>query len=205
VVVLVGGAAGLTPNDTATCERIIGSALVPAIEETGAVLVDGGTNTGIMRIAGRARQRAGAQCPHVGVVAEGTVRWPNHLATNDDAADLEPHHTHIAAVPGDHWGDETLWISTIAAALCGNAPSVTVLANGGRIAYNDVQHSIDAGRPVLVLNGTGRTAARIGEAMNGQPTDPQAVRLARSTLLTALPNDLNLVSAALAAALGRPP
>ncbi|MGH3997660.1 MAG: hypothetical protein ACRDTJ_09390, partial [Pseudonocardiaceae bacterium] len=60
VVVLVGGAGGLEPAAAATCADLFASALVPLIESAGAVLVDGGTDAGIMRLAGRAARRAEA-------------------------------------------------------------------------------------------------------------------------------------------------
>ncbi|MGH3995926.1 MAG: hypothetical protein ACRDTJ_00495, partial [Pseudonocardiaceae bacterium] len=140
--------------------------------------------------------------PRVGVVSEGTVRWPGRPAAREDAADLEPHHTHIVAVPGDEWGDEVPWLSAVAGALAGPAPSVTVLANGGAIAYHDVGHSLAASRPVLVLSGTGRTAEDISTARAGRPADPRAAQAAASTLLTTVPPDPRAVHAALATALG---
>jgi hypothetical protein len=201
VVALVGGASGLSPIHAAVCEELFAGALIPVVQQTGAVLIDGGTDVGIMRLAGRARHQAAARFPHVGVVAEGTVRWPGHSTIREDAADLEPHHTHVAAVPGDQWGDEAPWLSTIASALAGSAPSVTVLANGGTIAYDDVRESLAAARPVLVLSGTGRSADDITTARTGQPTDPSAVEAAASPLLTTVPPHPHAVSTALTAAL----
>lgn len=201
VVVLVGGAAGLSTRDEKTCDYLFTTALIPVIEELGAILIDGGTDSGIIRLAGRARQRAGTQLPHIGVVAEGTVRWPYHPGLNTDAAELEPNHTHIIAVPGNNWGDEVPWIGATATALSGSAPSVTVLANGGNIAYADVRHSLTTCRPVVVLAGTGRTATHIADVRAGQSAEPPEVELARSPLLTTLPTDAKIVRAALIAAL----
>lgn len=201
VVVLVGGASGLSPRHAEVCEELFTAALVPAVEQAGAVLVDGGTDVGIMRLAGRARTQAAARFPQIGVVAEGTVRWPGHPITREDVADLEPHHTHIIAVPGDKWGDEATWLSAVASALAGSAPSVTVLVNGGAIAYHDVQTSLTATRPVLVLSGTGRTADDITTARTGQPTDPRAIETAASPLLTTVLPQPHAVSTALGAAL----
>ncbi|MDQ2788190.1 MAG: hypothetical protein DLM60_20085 [Pseudonocardiales bacterium] len=201
VVVLVGGASGLNRAHAAVCEELFTSALVPVVEMAGAVLIDGGTDAGIMQLAGRARHQTAARFPLVGVVAEGTVRWPGRPTARQDAADLEPHHTHIVAVPGDQWGDETTWLSAVASALAGNAPSVTVLANGGAIAYDDVRESLTAARPVLVLSGTGRTADDITTARTSQTADPRAVEAATCPLLTTVPPHPHAVSTALAAAL----
>jgi hypothetical protein len=42
-----------------------------------------------------------------------------------------------------------------------------LLANGGAIAYDDVRHSLAAGRAVIVLGGTGKTADRIASREEG--------------------------------------
>lgn len=55
VVVLVGGADGLTAQDADACESAFALSLVPVLEEMSAVLVDGGTRSGVMRLAGRVR------------------------------------------------------------------------------------------------------------------------------------------------------
>jgi hypothetical protein len=44
---------------------------------------------------------------------------------------------------------------------------VTVLMNGGQIAYRDVAASLGSGRPVVVLAGTGGTADAIVQARAG--------------------------------------
>jgi SLOG in TRPM, prokaryote len=201
VVVLVGGAGGLQPAEARTCSVLFERVLLPVIEEIGGVLVDGGTDTGIMSLAAKARRSIGGQLPHVGVVAEGTVRWPGSTHEPEDAADLEPDHTHFVAVPGDRWGDEATWLSVVASAIAGTAPSVTVLANGGDVAYEDVRLSIAQQRPVLVLDGTGRSAAAIAAARSGGPADPRAAKLAASALVRVARGDPDAVRAALASAL----
>ena len=188
VVVLIGGAGGLEPPERLVCARFFADALVPVLEKTGAILVDGGTAAGIMALAGKARRDAGAAGPHVGVVAEGTVNWPGR-PERPDAAELDANHTHVVLVPGDTWGDESPWLSKIATALAGSARSVTVLANGGPIAYDDVRQSLNAGRPVLVLAGTGRTAAAIAAARAGSGDDPRAAEIAASPLVSIVHDD----------------
>jgi hypothetical protein len=161
VVALVGGADGMAAGDRARCHALVAGVLVPFAEAHGVCVVDGGTDAGVMAIAGRARTTPAAGPPHVGVVAAGTVSLP---------AEAEPHHTHLVVVPGDAWGDESPWIAAVATALAGSLPSVTVLANGGEVTHRDLQESLRAGRPVLVLAGTGRAADEIaGRPAAGRP------------------------------------
>jgi hypothetical protein len=165
--------------------------------------VDGGTNHGVMRLVGQGRESSPGDFRLVGVVAEGTVSLPAG-ARAGAGAELEPHHTHFVIVPGAHWGDESAWISTTATALAGAAPSVTVLVNGGEIAYADVRHSVEAGRPVVALAGSGRTADHLHAALGGEPADPRALSLASSPLVTSVPCDPMAVRRAIASALDRP-
>jgi SLOG in TRPM, prokaryote len=161
VVALVGGADGMAAEDRAACHAFVAGVLVPFAEAHGVCVVDGGTDTGVMAIAGRARTAPGAGTSHVGVAAAGTVSLP---------AEAEPHHTHLVVVPGDAWGDESPWLAAVATALAGPLPSVTVLANGGEVTHRDLRESLRAGRPVLVLAGTGRATDEIaGRSAAGRP------------------------------------
>jgi hypothetical protein len=61
--------------------------------------------------------------------------------------------------------------------------SVTFLVNGGEIAWEDVAQSVKAGRPVIVIEGSGRTADALASALHGQTTDERAKRLVATELL----------------------
>lgn len=189
VLVIVGGAGGL---DAATRRRLtplFSDGLAPAIDSMGAVAVDGGTDAGVMRLLGDAREASASTFPLLGVAAEGTVHFPGSASSRSDAADLEPHHTHFLLVPGDQWGDEAPWISATASELAGGASSLTVLVNGGDIAYRDAILSVEAKRPLLVICGSGRAADEIGAAILGEPADPRAQRVGASGLASCVDVD----------------
>lgn len=174
VVAVVGGAGGMTGGDLDRARAVVAEGLLPALAGTRAVVVDGGTDIGVMRLTGRARDGF----PLLGVAVEQTVVLPGRTAGPGPAAPLEPHHTHFLLVPGTRWGQETPWLAETASVVAGAAPSVTLLINGGDIAAEDVGHSVRAGRPVLVLAGTGRLADRIAAARHGGRGDERAGRLA---------------------------
>jgi SLOG in TRPM, prokaryote len=142
-----------------------------------------------MRLLGEARSGARADFPLIGVAAAGTVTLPGGQPPRDDAAMLDPDHTHLVLVPGDDWGAETSWIAQVATDLAGSKLSATVLVNGGEIAYSDVERSLDAGRPVLTVEGSGRTADQLAAAVQGRPADERAVALVKSGLIQAVPAD----------------
>jgi hypothetical protein len=176
VLVVVGGADGMSPEHMTALAGAVGP-VIRSLGDWGAALVDGGTDSGVMRVIGQAHDAAGASFPLVGVAAEGTVIVPGARPA-PDAGPLDPHHTQVILVPGDTWGDESPWLSRVAAAIAGGQPSVTLVVNGGEIAYGDLEHSLEARRPVIVLAGTGRTADAIAAAAHGRDADPRAARVA---------------------------
>jgi len=158
VLVLVGGAGGMSQEDLSRTGEVLSRQVVPVLARLGAAVVDGGTDSGVMRAIGQARSAAGADFPLIGVAAEGTV---------SGAEEIEPGHSHVILVPGDSWGDESPWLADVADAVAGPAPSATLVINGGKIAYDDIARSLERHRSVIVLAGTGRTADAIAVAADG--------------------------------------
>ena len=181
VVVIVGGAGGMAANVVNAFEELLRLVIVPAVEQVGGVVVDGGTDSGVMGSIGRVRAASGARFPLIGVAVAATVVG-GAAEVIDNAAAIEPNHSLVVLVPGSRWGDEVTWISGAATAVAQGSPSVTVLVNGGEIAYEDVAESLTRGRPVVVLAGTGRTADAIAAARAGRSADPRAVAAASSEL-----------------------
>jgi hypothetical protein len=184
VLVVVGGAAGLSEQIALECAACTDD-LVAAADATGAAIVDGGTDAGVMRMVGRAHARAGTDVPLVGVIVRALAALPDEPAAGD-AAPPEPNHTQIVLVPGASWGDEAPWIARLATAIAGGRPSVTVLLNGGDIAWTDVAESVAAGRPVLAVAGTGRTADTLATVAFGEEGEQRAETLVDSGLVEAV-------------------
>lgn len=167
-LVLVGGAGGLSKTDMKTLRPLFVEALAPLAEKLGAVVIDGGTDAGVMRLMGRARTETGAGFPLVGVVIKGIFHLSDASPTPETVS-LEPNHTHFITIPGSDWGDESPWLDHVAREIAQNASSVTVLINGGEIARKDVELSLSAGRPVLVVAGTGRLADEMAATPGRSP------------------------------------
>ncbi|MGH3338431.1 MAG: hypothetical protein ACRDPL_06340, partial [Propionibacteriaceae bacterium] len=167
-----------------TVAQVLRDEVVPVAERRDAVVIDGGTDSGVMQLIGRARSALGGRFPLIGVAAEGTVLVPGPGTPSPDAVELEPNHTLFLLVPGTQWGDETQWMMDVAGVVAGHRSSVTVLMNGGQIAYTDVAASLRSGRPVVVLAGSGRTADAIAKARAGNGGDNRAVEIAASPLTT---------------------
>jgi SLOG in TRPM, prokaryote len=186
VVVLVGGAAHMAASDTRRVTEALSDAVVPVAERLGAIVVDGATRVGVMKLIGDLRSKAGAGFPLVGVVAAQLV----------GEAELDERHTHFVLVPGTTWGDESELLSAFAAA-AGGSRSVTVLANGGALAWDDAAFSVAEGRRVVVLAGSGRMADELAAAESGR-----ARALHESGLVTVVPvGDAKALATELAGAL----
>jgi hypothetical protein len=147
VLILVGGADSINPSLSDRLKPLFEQAVVPAIERCGALVVDGGTDSGGMRLMGEARAAAGADFPLVGVFPAG-VSTEGHIS-------LQPNHTHFVMVPGNHWGDESTFVSGVASALAGGKPSIVLLVGGGDVTRKDVAASQAAGRTTITVAGSG--------------------------------------------------
>lgn len=123
VLECVGGAAGLEDTDLSAIAELLRDHLIPAIDRWGVTVVDGGTDSGVMRLIGQAHSSMTCSFQLIGVAAAGTVRQPDSQQPPHDAADIEPNHTHIILVPGSSWGDETTWLSAATQAISAAKPS----------------------------------------------------------------------------------
>ncbi len=154
VIVLVGGASGIGWLDKFPMRKAI-RVIAKLAEETGSVVVDGGTQAGIMQEIGRQRRQNKFTFPLIGVVFDSL------LMQEEPGSILDPNHTQFFLIPGNDWGDESAWISKMGTAIAGDQKSITVLVNGGNISRSDVQYSLLENRPTFVMRGTGRMADEI--------------------------------------------
>jgi hypothetical protein len=170
-IVIVGGAGGMSEDDVARVQMFFEKYLIPFAQDKNAVIIEGGTDSGVMAAIGRARNLTESRFPLVGVVAHDI----DMIETM-----LEPHHTHFIFCPGNNWGDESEWIAAAASALAGSRPTIAILINGGRITWDDARLNIEYGRPVLIAEGSGRTADVIATTSTGKILDRQALSLLRT-------------------------
>lgn len=170
VLVLVGGASNIGEDDYQRLQSLFLETLAPLVEALGVVVIDGGTNAGVMQLMGQAREQIGGTFPLVGVAPSGKVHVPSYRSSTASQY-LEPHHTHFILVPGSKWGDESHYVSEIASLIAGGAPSVTVLINGGKVSLQDVEASVAEDRPVVVIAGTGRLADDIAAALRSPQSE----------------------------------
>lgn len=179
VVVVIGGATALDslpepdgegdaqrPTVRETIERIFGESLRPAVSDAGAVVLTGGTDAGVMRMAGHLL--ADAAHALVGVA-------PRLMVTGDHAeALLDTNHTAAVLTSGTRWGAETEFLFRLAELLTGGAaPGVVVLANGGNVSFEEARRFLRGGWPILTVSGSGGAAADLISKVQGAQHDSQ--------------------------------
>lgn len=178
VLLVVGAAGSLSPR--------VRPQLVPLFEqvaqvahETGTILLDGGTQAGVMALLGEAVARQGNRSALLGVAPAALVSYPGAPATN---APLEPHHSHFVLVEGPEWGNETATLFALATGLAapptGPLPAAVLLAGGGGIARDEIVQAVRHQLPVLVITGTGGLADELAAAWPNRQTPPEETKLA---------------------------
>jgi hypothetical protein len=169
-IFISGGASYMTPEDQERTTQMI-DAVADFAQEHSAVIITGGTESGVMQLIGDMRLRKHYRFPLIGVAPLGKIAYPGHANPNKEA-DLEDSHSHFVLVIGDEWGDESAMIVRLTHSIAGGIqPSVGILVNGGKIARNEVYLATtqQLKLPMLVLEGSGRfadelaTAARTGQ------------------------------------------
>lgn len=170
IVVLVGGAGGVQKHQLSIIKNA-SSELAKIADDLGVVIIDGGTDSGIMASIGQARKEGNHNFPLIGVAVEALVTPPQegkYVGTGGSnqhsLVPLESNHSAFVLVPGHDWGDESPYLARIGTLLADGGPSITVLVNGGTIAHDDVANGFAEGRPVLVFSGTGRYADELASS-----------------------------------------
>jgi len=194
---VVGGASKMTDADLSQLYPLFTEALAPLAERLGLIVVDGGSDAGVIGMMGQARAATGGTFPLIGVAPVGRITLPEAVDPLLGSVLLEPHHTHFILVPGATWGDDSPWLVKVASVLSQAQPSVTILVNGGDVALKDVSENVKVGRPVITVAGSGRMADTLFAALQGEGTSQLVLSLAASGLVSSINLRDNLETLAL--------
>jgi hypothetical protein len=177
-IFISGGAAGMSDEDRSRTRDIL-EAIGRFAGERGAVIVDGGTESGIMQMLGDVRENCKGKFLLVGVAPVGKIAYPGYQNPQAEAF-LENSHSHFVLVDGAEWGAESPAIVNFTDALSGDGkqPAVGILINGGKVAIQEVylasvhKHKI----PMLVLEGSGRAADAVSSAFRTGETSQKILQ-----------------------------
>ena len=154
VIVVIGGADELSGGDRDFLRPLFDRGLGAAAERVGAVVITGGTKSGVMELVGTLLGgRPGVTT--VGVAPGALVVRPN----SPGGTPLDPNHDYVVLSSGHTWGSETEALFRVAESITADSqPGVVVLANGGPTARHETMRFLDAGWPTVCLAGSGREA-----------------------------------------------
>jgi hypothetical protein len=186
VLVLNGGTAGFSPEVEARLAPLLADGLARVASEERLTTITGGTHAGVFALFGAGLEdRAPGVC--IGVAPAELVTWPGRSSAADDAAPLEPHHSHFVLVDGHEWGDELPTMMRLAALLAAQAPSLAVIAGGGDGTRGELVAHTQAGRDVVVIGGSGGLADEVAAAAAGRASgDLEVVEAVGSGRVTVL-------------------
>ncbi len=165
VILLFGGAAGLDDSRKAHLATLFADGVIPLAAELGALIIDGGTQSGVMAMMGEAVARCPGTSQLLGIAPRGKITHPEieGASAGSDGAPLEPNHSHFVLVESAEWGGETGKMLQVARAF--NVPSVAILVNGGAIAADEALQSVRNGWQLLAVEGSGRFADELSAAV----------------------------------------
>ena len=177
---ITGGAGKMTDDDITRTREIMNNGIAKFAEEHNLTVIDGGTEAGVMQMIGEARKKNNYKFPLIGCAPYYKVKYPGSEPIDGAEAALEDGHSHFVLVNSHEWGGESETIVKLTRAIAGRQrPMIGVLINGGTIAEKDVYYATAVGDnpiPILILDGSGRTADNISTAFKTQQTDSSMIK-----------------------------
>jgi hypothetical protein len=177
---ITGGAGNMSDDEMHRVREIMNDGIAAFAEEHNLTVIDGGTEAGVMQMIGEARKNHGYQFPLIGCAPYYKVTYPGAEPMESTEATLEDGHSHFVLVNAEDWGGESEMIVKLTRAIAAREyPTIGVLINGGSIAERDVYYATAIGDdriPILVLEGSGRTADNISNAFKTQRTDSKMIK-----------------------------
>ena len=170
VILVLGGAAGLDEALAPRLTQLFSRGIARAAADSTALIIDGGTQSGVMAMMGAAFAGRGTRVPLIGVAPAGLVTYPGRAESAD--AQLEPNHSHFVLIEGDSWGDETATMFDMVRALTSRAPGVGLVVGGGPVSRGEVLCAVRQKLPLIVVEGTGALADEIAAAWKQKPALP---------------------------------
>ncbi len=173
LIMLVGGASLMDEKLSPSLENLFthGIAHLAAMRKT--LIVDGGTQVGVMELMGKGIAAQQHRSPLLGVSPAGAVTYPGKATgrlVGDDPVPLDPNHSHFVLVETNEWGGETETMYQLAQLYAQGRASVAMVVNGGSIAKKEILYNVRQGRPIILFTGSGRLADELAALWREKPS-----------------------------------
>lgn len=170
-IVVIGSADKFEQSFANRIERLFQNALAPICVESGAAVVYGGTDSGVMRLLGHVLAEFAPNVPLVGVAPKALVSFDGNPAPKE-GAQADPNHTHFVTSPGDDWGSEGAVLVGVTERLAGDESIVVIVLGGGSGTVHEVSLASQREWPVLVVDGVAGTGNDIAAFVRAQQLRP---------------------------------
>ena len=183
LIMISGGAGKLDEKLKPRLTQLFSRGVARAAIDINAVLIDGGTCSGVMEMVGQGVADRGYKTPLIGVSPAPLICYKGYpteekgesteISFNDERVPLDKHHSHFVLVDTPDWGGEANVMYDLGDSLTRaegqSIPAVTILVNGGCLSRLEVLRSVRLGWPIIVVAGSGRLADDIAKLVEERP------------------------------------
>ena len=179
IILSIGGADDLDKTLLPRLTQLYGRGIAKAARDGKALILDGGTQAGVMQLMGEAVAAQGYQSVLIGVAPKGKITYPGSEMIA--GTQLEPNHSHFVIVEGNDWGSETSMLFGLFNSLrtkgdaekpgekqkaqaSAKLPALAILASGGSISRTEVLRTVRHNIPLIIIEGSGGLADEIALA-----------------------------------------
>ncbi len=200
LILILGGADSIENDIKPSLTQLFDRGIAKAAIYADALVVDGGTQSGVMQLMGEGLAGRDTQVKLVGITPENLVKYPTKKVTDTSSlVELEPNHSHFVLTPGQQWSDATnlffqlvkRWMhrcniistSKKTTAKTGNTiiekiPCIALLSGGGAVSKNEVLFAVRKKIPLIVIAGSGGLADEIAKAITEKTTNSRDSQVA---------------------------
>lgn len=172
LIMIAGGAARMDERDHANLTRLFSDGIAHIAATRHALVIDGGTQSGVMELMGQGVAQQPQRPPLLGISPMENIIYPGKTPpqATTELTQLDPNHSHFVLVDSNEWGGETETMYELAEIYSQSCPSAAILVNGGAIAKNEVLYNVRQNRPIIVIEDSGRLANKIVEVLHNMST-----------------------------------
>jgi len=173
LITVSGGAAKLEQHLQARLRQLFSRGVARVAADLEAVVIDGGTQCGVMEMIGQGVVDRERKSPLIGIAPKAQVFYPNkpESENNPDTIALEANHSHFILVDAQDWGSEVEVMYNLAKDIVKDTTvsAVTILVNGGDLSRQEILRSVRLGWPIIIVEGSGRLADELANLYREQP------------------------------------
>jgi hypothetical protein len=180
LIMITGGASNMEKHIISELAPLFTDGIAHVAASLEALIIDGGTQAGVMALIGLGVARQQHRPTLLGVAPAGMVTFPGKSTgkASSEAVSLDINHSHFVLVETDEWGGETDTMYELAQVFSQSSPSIAMLVNGGDIAKSEVLYNVRQKRPIIIFEGSGRLADEIAHMVHNKPISTPETQLA---------------------------